>query len=298
MNVPSSTSPSSTFWIIDTTSVSGTFTTTANFTLWVPLNTPFTSSAPSSSSTYKASETENSTPRSYTPVIAGSVIGSILGTLLVLLSIVFFYRRRARPRLVLPRTRPPVTPSGSEHALLDLTAEPAPHPENIEPWVAPAVVRRPAKGREEAVRDQGWVEDTSGPRVEGLDISGRAGPSTGTHGPRAALQGSNPSGPAGSASPHIQGTETQGATAAAPAATGHGPVQEPSQSQPRLHLHQPEIPSTSAKTSATPRRRAVREPSPPRVEEDAGISLMRAEEEVLPPSYGDLVHDRLPTGSG
>ncbi|CAE6470502.1 unnamed protein product [Rhizoctonia solani] len=300
MNVPSSSSvsPSSTFWIIDTTSVSGTLTTTATFTLWVPLNTLSSSIAPTSSITDQHSE--DPTPRSYAPVIAGSVIGSVLGTLLALSCIVFYYNRRVRPRFVLPRTRPPATPSGSEHALLDLTAEPAPHPENIEPWVAPAALRRSAKGREEALRDQARAEDTNGLRVEGLDVSGTRGSSTGIHtsGSRRAPQASNSTGPAEIArsDPHAQRTGPQGASA--PGSTGESRYPAPDPNQPRLHLHQPETSSTGTKSSAAPRRRARREPSPPRVEEDAGISLMRAEEESLPPSYGDLVYDRPSPSAG
>ncbi|ELU38095.1 hypothetical protein AG1IA_07875 [Rhizoctonia solani AG-1 IA] len=314
MNVPSSASPSSTFWLIDTTSVSGTFTTTATFTLWVPLNTVSASAAPTSSSTDESSE--DPTPRSYAPVIAGSVIGSVIGTLLVLVCIVFYYRHRVRPRFVLPRTRPPVTPSGSEHALLDLAAEPAPHPENIEPWVSPAVIRRTTKGREEAPRDPAWAEGSSGPRVEGLGVSALEDSSAGAHRPgsHGRAQDSNSAGPVERArtvvrAPRIEIQDMSAARGSGEHSTGlisfvHIPNScqlldpMPSPSQPRLHMHQPEALYADGKPSTATRRRAPREPSPPRVEEDAGISLMRADEETLPPSYGDLVHDRPPFGPG
>ncbi|GAB1525841.1 hypothetical protein RhiTH_009007 [Rhizoctonia solani] len=269
MNVPSSPSPSSTFWLIDTTSVSGTFTTTATFTLWVPLNTVSASAAPTSSSTDESSE--DPTPRSH----------------------------RVRPRFVLPRTRPPVTPSGSEHALLDLAAEPAPHPENIEPWVSPAVIRRTTKGREEAPRDPAWAEGSSGPRVEGLGVSALEDSSAGAHRPgsHGRAQDSNSAGPVERARTVVRAPRIEIQDMSAARGSGeHNPM--PSPSQPRLHMHQPEALYADGKPSTATRRRAPREPSPPRVEEDAGISLMRADEETLPPSYGDLVHDRPPFGPG
>ncbi|CAE6483372.1 hypothetical protein ACGC1H_001125 [Rhizoctonia solani] len=276
----SSTGPSSTFWIIDTTSVSDTFATTATFTLWVPLNTPSTTPASASVSP----EPSRSPARSNTPVLAGSVIGAVLGTSLVFTCLVLYYKRRVKRAVVQPRTKLCDTPSGSEHALFDLAAEPAPHPDNIEPWVAPAVVRRSNKARDEARRHQ----DASAPRAEAAP---RVEHLTASAGSNVQIENS-----AGSpeqrtrSNLQVQAVETR-RMSAIPGSTshGHGPI--PGSSQPRLHLHQPEALSTGTKSTAVPRRRALREPSPPRLEEDAGVSLMRAGDDALPPSYGDLVHD-------
>ncbi|KAH7330556.1 hypothetical protein B0J17DRAFT_722249 [Rhizoctonia solani] len=297
----SSARPSSTFWIIDTTSVSGTFTTTATFTLWVPLNTPPTTSGPSSSTT-SLEPSGDPAPRSNTPVIAGSVIGSVLGTSLVLICIVLYYKHRVRRTVVQPRTKPPDTPYGSEHALVDLAAEPAPHPENIEPWVAPAVVRRPNKAQDEARREQLWREGSSAPRVEGAAprveslSAGALGTSSAAH--RVESSNSSVERPIRSNRP-THTVETHDSSAP-PGSTSHGydpmTVPIPVPSQPRLHLHQSQALATGTKSIATPRRRAPREPSPPRLEEDAGVSLMRGGDDTLPPSYGDLVHDRVQTG--
>ncbi|CAE6415286.1 unnamed protein product [Rhizoctonia solani] len=285
----SSTRPSSTFWIIDTTSVSDTFTTTATFTLWVPLNTPSTLVTTTSSEA-----SVNPAPRSNTPVIAGSVIGSILAASLVFTCLVLYYKHRVKRTVVHPRTKPPDTPFGSEHALLDLAAEPAPHPDHIEPWVAP-VVRRPNKAR----RDQLWTEDSGipraegAPRVENLTTGALGAGSSST--PR--VESSTSSAGRTQANPQALAVEIHHSNAT-PGSTNHGhdpaPVPIPRPSQPRFHLHQPEALSTGAKSSAVPRRRVPREPSPPRLEEDAGVSLMRAGDDVLPPSYGDLVHNRIP----
>ncbi|CAE6526777.1 unnamed protein product [Rhizoctonia solani] len=294
----SSARPSSTFWIIDTTSVSDTFTTTATFTLWVPLNTPSTTPATTSSSTFSSEPSENPAPRSNAPVIAGSIIGSLLGASLVLTCIIFYYKRRVR-RTVQPRTKPPGTPFGSEHALLDLAAEPPPHPENIEPWVAPAVVRRSTKARDEARRDQAWGEGSSALRAEAPVLPRVESASAGL--PRAprvqSLTGSaeRPTRP----NLQVQEAETQDSSAT-PGSTNHEhdrTLLVPGPSQLRLHLHQPEALPTGTKSNAVARRRAPREPSP-RLEEDAGVSLMRAGDDALPPSYGDLVHNHVPPGPG
>ncbi|KAG8733087.1 hypothetical protein FRC11_008792 [Ceratobasidium sp. 423] len=293
---PSSARPSSTFWIIDTTSVSDTFTTTATFTLWVPLNTPSTTPA-TRSSTLSSEPFENSVPHANTSVVTGSAIGSLLGASLIIACIIFYYKRRVRRTIVQPRTKPPVTPSGSEHALLDLTAEPAPHPENIEPWVVP-VVQRSTKARDEARRDQARgqdssrrAEDSAAPQVESSSVGA----------PRVVWEGSASSPERRTRSnPQVQEAETHDSSAT-PGSTNHRhdrTLPGPGPSQPRLHLHQPEALATGTKSSAVPRRRAPREPSPPRLEEDAGVSLMRAGDDVLPPSYGDLVHDRVQPGHG
>lgn len=227
----SSSRASSTFWLIDTTSVSGTFTTTATFTLWVPLDT--TSSSPT------PTQSESAPAESNTGVIVGSVVGSLLALALVTVLFVLYWRR-TRIRPVRPRTKVD-TPQGSTHRLVDLAAEPGPHPDNIEPWIAPAVVRRPTKALE--ARTQGLSMPTS-------------------------------------ASPLVESTPDS-------TSHGHDPVAGPSQHPSALRLHDP------APKSA-PQRRRTREPSPPRLEQDAGVSLMRAGDDALPPSYGDLVHDRVP----
>ncbi|KAJ1310655.1 hypothetical protein OPQ81_009184 [Rhizoctonia solani] len=295
MSVSSSSArPSSTFWIIDTTSVSGTFTTTATFTLWVPLNTP--STTPASASTSSPSAEPSGDPRSNTPAITGPVIGSVLTVLVVLAFLVLFYRRRVKRTVVQPRIRSPDTPFGSEHALLDLAAEPAPHPGHIEPWVEPVVVRRATKGRDEALRNQTRGQDSSAPQVQGSAVRTE---SLGAGVPRDTPQGQSLVGRTAARhtqpSPQVQAVETHDSSAT-PGSTSYGhdstPVPVPSSSQPRLHLHQPEALTTGTKSSAAPRRRAPREPSPPRQEEDAGVSLMRAGDDILPPSYGDLVHNR------
>ncbi|CAE6479657.1 unnamed protein product [Rhizoctonia solani] len=300
MSASSSARPSSTFWIIDTTSVSGTFTTTATFTLWVPLNTPSTTLGPSSSTT-NLEPSGDPAPRSNTPAIAGSVIGSILGISLVLTYLVLYYKRRVRRTVVKPRTKPADTPYGSEHALLDLAAEPAPDPQHIEPWVAPAAVRRPNKAQNEARRDEVWREGSStpregaAPRAESLSAGA---PATSSTTPRGESSSSAERRTQPNTRTHT--AETHGLSAT-PGSTSHGhdpmTLPPPVPSQPRLHLHQPEALATGTKSTAVPRRRAPREPSPPRLEEDAGVSLMRGGDDALPPSYGDLVHDRVPPGT-
>ncbi|CAE6392884.1 unnamed protein product [Rhizoctonia solani] len=292
MSGSSSTRPSSTFWIIDTTLVSDAFTTTATFTLWVPLNTPSTTPAPAGSST-RAEPSENPAPRSNTPVIAGSVIGSLLGASLVFTCLVFYYKRRVRQTTVQPRTNAPDTPFGSEHALLDLAAEPAPHPGNIEPWVAPAVVRRSNKARDEARQDpdSSLPRAEPGPRVESLRVGALGTLSMGAP-PVERLVGLERR---TQSNLQVEGSETH-RFSAIPRPTSHG--HDPGSSQPRLHLHQPDALPIGMKSTAVPQRRAPREPSPPRLEQDAGISLMRAGDDVLPPSYRDLMHDRMLPGPG
>ncbi|CAE6501089.1 unnamed protein product [Rhizoctonia solani] len=271
----SSTGPSSTFWIIDTTSVSDTFTTTATFTLWVPLNTPSTTPVSASASP----EPSENPARSNTPVLAGAVIGAVLGGSLVLTCFVLYYKRRVKRAIVQPRTKLCDTPSGSEHALFDLAAEPAPHPDNIEPWVAP-VMRRSNKARDEARRHQ----DSSAPRTEAVPRVEHV-----TAGASSNVQVESLAERRIRSNLQVEAVETHRMSAIPGSRShGHDPVPIPA----RLHLHQPEALSTGAKSTAVPRRRAPREPSPPRLEEDAGVSLMRAGDDALPPSYGDLVHDR------
>lgn len=156
---------SSTFWLIDTTSVSGTFTTTATFTLWVPLYTTSTIYDPPSHLP-EHSNTGTSKPPKHTTIIASSVIGSLVVLSLMVGCFWLYRKRRARPfvrRAFSERgTEVSNTPQmGSAHALLDLTAEPEPHPESIEPWVGPAVSQEPAKLLSE--RQRGYVQTSSIP---------------------------------------------------------------------------------------------------------------------------------------
>ncbi|KAF8603224.1 hypothetical protein BDV93DRAFT_523571 [Ceratobasidium sp. AG-I] len=269
---------SSTFWLIDTTSVSDTFTTTATFTLWVPLYT--TSTARSySTDLFELPNTSTSLPPGHTAVIAGSAIGSLIIISLLLFCVWLYRRRHTRP--LVRRTlngrelkAPDTAQSSSAHALLDLTAEPEPHPETIEPWIEPVVTQQPAKLRLEDQHSRTHAPLTPPRSLSRMRPSAPATSSTHTGDP---LQHAPPS---------------SAGTIPVPTRT----LQIVAPNTPIISSHPGPPSKNGAGSSQTRRRRNRPEVSPPRLEEDAGVSLMRAGEgatdpadELLPPAY-DLAH--------
>ncbi|KAG8706109.1 hypothetical protein FRC08_001271 [Ceratobasidium sp. 394] len=251
---------SSTFWLIDTTSVSDTFTTTATLTLWVPLYTTSTTPTPSATATPIGQTTS---PRSKTGLIAGSVVGCVVLAALAVLSYSIFRIRRARPQFTLHqadalKASDANQPDSSMHALVDLAAEPDPHPSNIEPWVAPTAVRRTDKirpradltERDEETRVQELAEPPppiiEPPRVV-EPIHHELSPIRSTTG-RA-----------------LQLVQHDDVASTLTTRISHNSKSERPAPQPR-------------------RRRNQRDTSPPRLEEDAGVSLMRAGDNVLTPA--------------
>ncbi|KAG8735589.1 hypothetical protein FRC10_010364 [Ceratobasidium sp. 414] len=267
MSTSSSPKASSTFWLIETTSVSDTFTTTATFTLWVPLYT--TSTTPTAMPSATASAVGQTTAaRSQTGIIVGSVVGCAVLAALAVLFCFICRMRRARPQFRLHQTdsskAPDANQSGnSMHALLDLTAEPDPHPSNIEPWVAQTAVRRTGKiqPRADPTELETGDQELLGPPpiVESLQV---AEPSH--HEPELPP-------------PRLAGRTLQLAQ--------HDNIASSSAAPTRYN------PKSERPPSRARRRRNQRDPSPPRLEEDAGVSLMRAGDDVAltradePPAY-------------
>ncbi|QRW05885.1 hypothetical protein RhiLY_04884 [Ceratobasidium sp. AG-Ba] len=270
MNTSSSLTAQSTTWYIDTTAVSGTYTITTTFPLVVPLNTPPTTPAASVSPTGTATSEFVSRAPARTAIIVGTIVGVAAVLALAALLCLLCRLRHARPQFKLYQSNISAKAldsnqsSGSAHALLDLAAEPEPHPSNIEPWVAPAVVRRPGKVRPADETEVIEQQPTELP-LPVAEHSRSLGPS------RA------PPLPAPAPDPPAVATRT-------------------------LQLVQHDVtpdagPSTSYNPKSTlqppqsRRRRAHRDPSPPRLEEDAGVSLMRAGDEPPlpiadePPTY-------------
>ncbi|KAG9124900.1 hypothetical protein FRC07_009807 [Ceratobasidium sp. 392] len=270
-----SSTPRSTFWIIDTTSISDTFTTTATFTLWVPLDTTSTTPTPFPT-TIAATPSQTSSTSSRTAIIIGSVVGcSIIAALVALLC--FIYRmKRARPQFRLHQTDTSSkgldSAPSSSHALLDLAAEPTPHPTNIEPWVAPTAVRRPGKIRP---RDDPTEHEDTRDEAPGQE------PQTSLIDPPQLAASSHhevpPPRPAAARTLHLVQHESIGSTSTLP--ISHNPKSSLPMPQPR-------------------RRRTQREPSPPRLEEDAGVSLMRAGDEAPSPLADEPPSYNFASGSG
>ncbi|KAG8764808.1 hypothetical protein FRC12_007868 [Ceratobasidium sp. 428] len=262
---------SSTFWIVDTTSVSDTFTVTTQFTLYVPLYTTSTTPTPTPSAVATPSKGAAPAIRSQTAIIIGTIVGcAVLAAIAVIFY--FIYRvKHARPQFRLHQndsSKALDSSQNSAHALLDLAAEPTPHPSNIEPWVAPTAVRRSGKirPRDELTEHDEMTNEAPGeqpptPAVEPLQTV-----------PLSSHHDSDITPPRAGAGRTLQLVQHD-SVASTSTSTPHNPksMQLPA-SQPR-------------------RRRTQRDPSPPRLEEDAGVSLMRAGDEVPspladePPSY-------------
>ncbi|QRV76986.1 hypothetical protein RhiJN_19833 [Ceratobasidium sp. AG-Ba] len=289
MNTSSSLTAQSTTWYIDTTAVSGTYTITTTFPLVVPLNTPSTTPAATVSATGTATSEFVSRAPARTAIIVGTIVGvaAVLG--LAALLCLLCRLRHARPQFKLYQSDTSAKAldsnqsSGSAHALLDLAAEPEPHPLNIEPWVAPAVVRRSGKMRPTDETEVIEQQPTELP-LPVAEHSRSPGPSRA----RTSFLPAN-----FNHSPQFSWSK-----APLPATAPDPPAAATRTLQLVQHDVTPDAgPSTSYNSKSalqlpqSRRRRAHRDPSPPRLEEDAGVSLMRAGDEPPlpiadePPAY-------------